>query len=158
MFIAFLRRNWPLLHSPSFPPFCHFTWLPPKSPFATLPLENLDEVQRCSKFLHRDDLRHHICWILLRVDIYQIDHLIIHDPLTYLVTSHINVLRPLVIHVILSEMNRTLTSQWTRAESCMILNISTSPLNHKASFDTSTAAMYSTSVVERAIVTCNSAF
>ena len=34
---------------------------------------------------------------------------IIYDPLTYLVKSHINVLRPLVIPVIFSEMYRTLT-------------------------------------------------
>jgi len=110
MLIESLSKN---LASASFillsPPFCDFTWLPLKSPFATLPLENLDEVQRCSELLHRDGLRHHICWILLRADLYQIDHLIIHDLLTYLVIPHINVLRSLVIHVIFSEMNRTLT-------------------------------------------------
>ena len=89
-------------------PFCEFTRLPPKSPFATLPLKNLDEVQRYSEILHPNNLRHHIYWILLHADIYQIDYLIIHDPLTYLVIPHINVLRPLVIPVILSEMNRTL--------------------------------------------------
>jgi len=85
------------------------TWLLPNSPCATLPLENLDEVQRCSELLHRDGLCHHIRWILLRADLCQIDHLFIHDPLTYLVKSHINVLRPLVIPVILGEMNSTLT-------------------------------------------------
>ena len=77
--------------------------------FATLPLKNLDEVQRCSKLLHRDDLCHHIRWILLRADLYQIYHLIIHHPLTYLVKSHIIVLRLLVIPVIFSEMNSKLT-------------------------------------------------
>jgi len=46
--------------------------------------------------------------ILLRVDFYQIDHIIIHDPLTYLVIPHINVLHPIVIPMILSKMNRTL--------------------------------------------------
>jgi len=77
--------------------------------FATLPLEKLDEVQGCSELLYRDGLRHYIRWILFRADLYQIDHLIIHDLLTYILTPHINVLRPLVIPVILSEMNRTLT-------------------------------------------------
>jgi len=43
----------------------------------TLSLENLDEVQRYSELLHLDGLRHHIHWILLRVDLYQIGHLII---------------------------------------------------------------------------------
>ena len=92
----------------AFSPFCNFTWLPLKISFATLPLENLDEVQRCSELLHRDSLRHHIRWILLHADIYQIDHLIIYDPLTYLVKFHINVLHLLVIPVIFSEMNSTL--------------------------------------------------
>jgi len=108
MFIKSLCRNWPMLHSPSFLPLFGFAWLPPKSPFTILPLENLDEVQRCSELLHWDGLRHHICWILLRANLYQIDHLIIDDPLTYLVKSHINLLCPLVIPVIFSEMNITL--------------------------------------------------
>ena len=90
------------------PRFCDFILLSPMSMLSTLPLEKLDEVQRCSELLHRNGLQHHIYWILLRADLYQIDHLIIHDPLTYLVISHINVLRPLVIPAILSEMNRTL--------------------------------------------------
>jgi len=110
MFIESFRRNWSLLHSPCFFFLLWLTWLPPKScSFATLPLKNLDEAQRCSELLHLDGLRHHIRWILLRADLYQIDHLIIHDPLTYLVIPYINVLHPLVIHVIFSEMNRTLT-------------------------------------------------
>ena len=107
MFIESFRNNWLLFIRLPFSPFCDFTWLLPKSLFITLPLENLNKVQRCSE-LHRDGLRHHICWILLRVNLYQIDHLIIHDPLTYLVISHINVLRPLVIPVIFNKMNRTL--------------------------------------------------
>jgi len=78
-----------------------------RSPFVTLPLENLDEVQRCSDFLHRDGFHHHIRWILLQADFYQIDHLIIHDPLMYLVISHINMLRLLVIPVILSEKSHS---------------------------------------------------
>jgi len=90
------------------PFFCDFTWLSPKSPFIILPLENFDEVQRCSELFHWDGLRPHIRWILLRADLYQIDHFIIHDPLTYLAKSHINVLRLLVIYVIFSEMNSTL--------------------------------------------------
>ena len=91
MFIESLHRNWPLLHSQSFlPPFCDFTWLLSKSLFVTLPLENLDEIQRCSELLYRDGLRYHTCWILLHDDFYQIDHLIIHDPLMYIScdTSH----------------------------------------------------------------------
>ena len=140
------------------PPFCDFTWLSPKSSFSTLPLKNFDEVQRCFELLHRDGLRHHIRWILLHADLYQIDHLIIHDPLTYLLIPHINVLRPLVIPMILSEMNRTLAIVMTRTESCMILNVLTNPINHKAFFDASTAAMYSASVIESAVVSCSSAF
>jgi len=109
MFIESLHRNWPSFYSPYFLPFCDFTWLPPKNPFATLPLENLDEALRCFELLHQDSLHHHIRLILLRVDLYQSDHLIIHDSLTYLVILHINVLRLLVLHVIFNEMNRTLT-------------------------------------------------
>ena len=108
MFSESLRRNWPLLIPLPFSPFCDFTWLPPKSLFATLPLENLDEVQRYSELLHRDCLRYHIRWILLRADLYRIDLLIVHDLLTYLVKFHINMLRSLVIPVIFSEMNSTL--------------------------------------------------
>ena len=158
MFIESLCRNWSLLHAPSFLPFCDFTWLSPKSPFIILPLENFDEVQRCSELFHWDGLHHHIRWILLRSDLYQIDHLIIHDSLTYLVKSHINVLRPLVIPVIFSNMNSTLVVAINLTKSCMILNVSTNSLNHKASFDASTAAMYSASVVKRTIVSYNSAF
>ena len=78
-----------------------------QEPVRHFTLENLDEVQRCSKFLHWDGLRHHICWIHLRADLYQIDHLIIHDPLTYLVKSQISVLRSPVILEIFSDMNST---------------------------------------------------
>jgi len=137
------------------PCFCDYTWFPPKSPFATLLLENLDEVQRCFELIHRDGLRHHIRWIFLRADLYQIDHLIIHGSLTYLVISHINVLRPLVIPMILSEMNRILAVAMNLNLSYMIQNVSTNPLNHKASFDASPVTMYSTSVIERAILSCN---
>ena len=104
MFIEPLCRNWPLLP----PPFCDFTWLSHKSLFATLSLENLDKVQRYFELLHWDDLHHHIRWILFRVDLYPIDHLIILNPLTYLVIPHINVLHPLVIFVILNKMNHIL--------------------------------------------------
>jgi len=38
----------------AFSPFCDFTLLPPNCSFTTLPLEDLDEVQRCSELLHRD--------------------------------------------------------------------------------------------------------
>ena len=46
----------------AFSPFCDFTLLPLKSLFTTLPLKNLNEVQRCSELLHQDGLRYHICW------------------------------------------------------------------------------------------------
>ena len=106
MFIEPLCRNWPPLFTVlSSPPFCDFTWLPLKSSFSILSLDNLNEIQRCSELLHRDGLHHHIRWIHLCADLYQIDHLIIYNPLMYLVIPHINVLRSLVIHVIL---NRTL--------------------------------------------------
>ena len=119
MFIESLHRNWPSFYSPYFLPFCDFTWLPPKNPFATLPLENLDEALRCFELLHQDSLHHHIRLILLRVDLYQSDHLIIHDSLTYLVIPHINVLRPLVIPVI--EMNRTLTVGRSLLPCCLLV-------------------------------------
>jgi len=93
----------------AFFPFCDFTWLPPKSPFSTLLLENLDEVQRYSEILHLDDLCHHVCWILLYTHLHQVNHLVIYDPLTYLEIPHINVLRPLVILVIFCKINCTLT-------------------------------------------------
>jgi len=109
MFIESLCRNGLyFIHLP-FSPFYDFTWLPPKSPFVTLLLEILDEVQRFSELLHSDDLHHLICWILLRADIYQM--------ITLLSTTHWRVLWYLtsmcfirfVIPVILSEMNHTLT-------------------------------------------------
>ena len=108
MFIESIRRNWLPLHHSAFSPFCDFTCLPPKSPFSTLPLENLDEVQRCSELLHRDGLRHHVCWILLCTDLHQVDHIVIYDPLTYFVIPYI-MLHPFVIFVILSKRNNTLT-------------------------------------------------
>jgi len=109
MFIKSLHRN---LASASFTYFLPLLWLHMTSSqdsFTTLSLENLDDVQRCSELLHQDGLRHHICWILLRTDLYQIDHLIIHDLLSYLVIPYINVLHLLLIPMILSEMNHTLT-------------------------------------------------
>ena len=66
------------------------------------------------------------------------------------VIPHINVFRSLVIHVIFSEMNCTLTV--TVNPNC------TGCLNHKASFDAATVTMHSASVIERSIVSCNSAF
>ena len=158
MFIESLRRNWPLFIRLAFFPLfettrgslprarSHFTFGEPWWSSEMLWL------------LHRDGLRHHIWWILLHVDLYQINHLIIHDPLTYLVIPHINVFLPLVTHVILSMIIARWLSQWTRTKSCMILNVSTNPLKHKASFDASTVAMYSVFIFERATLSCNSAF
>ena len=137
-----------IIHCAS-PPFCDLTWLPPKSPFSTLPLENVDEVQRCSE-LHRD-ICHYVCWIFFCTDLHQVDHL----SLTYLVIPHIDVLYPLMIHVILSKINST---RWTWTESCMMPKVLTNPLNHKASLDVSTAAMYFTFVVENAFMSCNFTF
>ena len=110
------------------PPFSFFIWIPPKSSFATLPLKNLDEVQRCSELLHRVGL-HHIRWILLRADLYQIDHLI------YI--THWRILWNLTLMCFvrlwyLWSLARWITlwlSQWTRTESCMILYVSTNPLS-----------------------------
>ena len=72
--------------------------------------------------------------------------------------TSINVLRPLVIPVILSEMNRTLAiamnPNWIMYDT-ESLDQSSQP---QASFDASTAAMYFASVIERAMVSCNSAF
>ena len=159
MFIESLRRNWPLLHSSYFLLlFVTSQWLSPKILFAALPLENLGKVQRCFELLHRDGLRHHICWILIWADLYKIDRLIIYDPLTYLGYLTSMCLVRLWYLWYLARWIALWLSQWTWNESCMILNVSTNPLNHKASFDASTAAIYSTSVVERAIVSCNFAF
>jgi len=49
-------------------------------------------------------------------------------------------------------------SQWTRNESCVIPKVSFNSLNYKVFFDVTIAAMYSASIVERAIISCNSAF
>ena len=127
-------------------------------PVRHLPLENLDEVQRCSELLHRDGLCHHIHWIFLHADFYQINDLIIHDPLTYLVKSHINELRLLVIPVIFSEMNSTLAVAMKSNYILYDIERLNQSFNHKAFFEASTVAMYSASVVERAIVSYNSAF
>ena len=95
MFIEFLHKNWPPHHSPCFlSPFVTSNGSL-KCPFSTLPLENFDKVQRYSELLYLDGLCHHICWILFHADLYQIDHLIIPDPLMYIVIPHINVLCPL---------------------------------------------------------------
>jgi len=93
----------------TFSPLLYFIWLPPKSLISTLSLENLEEVHRYSEVLHWDGLYQHIRWILLCTNLHQIDHLVIYDPLTYLIIPHNDVLRPFMIHVILSKMNNTLT-------------------------------------------------
>jgi len=157
MLIESLCRNWPLLHSFPFSPLL-CTWLSLKSPFATLPLENLDEVQRCSKLLHRDGFRHHIRWIFLM--------LIIIKSITLSSMTHWRILWYLTSMCFiclwymwfLARWIALWLSQWTRTESYMILNISTNPLNHKASFDALTATIYSASIIGRKIVSCNSAF
>jgi len=42
-------------------------------------------------------------------DLHQVDQLLIFDLLIYLIIPHINVLYPLVMHMILRKMNNTLT-------------------------------------------------
>ena len=69
-----------------------------------------------------------------------------------------SMLHLLVIHVIFRKMNSTLAIAINLNRILYDTDVSSNPLNHKASFDVSTAAMYSASVVERAIVPCNSAF
>ena len=96
-------RNWPPYHQITSPFFCNFTRLP-----RAHSLENFDGVQRCSKLLHQDGLYHHVCWIFICIDFDQINNHFHCNPLSYLMISHINVLYPLVIHVILSEIYRTL--------------------------------------------------
>jgi len=107
MFIEPIRRN---LSSASFTvlsfPFCYFTWLFPKSSFSILPLENLDKVQ--ISFLSgwsslSCPLESSLCWS-------SPSRSTCHPwPTNNLMISHINVLRPLVILVIFSKMNSTLT-------------------------------------------------
>jgi len=142
----------------TFSPLCDFTWFPPKSLFSASPFENLDEIQRCSELLQQNGLRHHVRRILLHADLHQVDHLVIYNPLTYLMIPYINVLHSLVIHVIIRKMKSTLTvamnpnwiMHYTKS-----LDQSSQP---QSSFDASTVTMYLASVVERAIVSCNFAF
>jgi len=81
---------------------------PLKSPFSTLPLKNIDEVQKCSELLHRDDICHHVYLILLCTNLHQVNNLFYYNLMTYHIISHINVLCPLVISMILRKMYRTL--------------------------------------------------
>jgi len=158
MSIESLHRNWHLLHSPSFlPPFVtlHGSLLRARLPFTFREPRWISEMLWTFSL---DGLRHHVRQILLRADFYQIDHLIIHDPLTYLVKSHINVLRLLVIPVIFSEMNSTLAVAMKSNYILYDIERLNQSFNHKAFFEASTVAMYSASVVERAIVSYNSAF
>ena len=92
-----------------FSSFCDFTWLPLESPFSSLPLKNLDEIQWCFELLHRDGLHHHVRRIILCIDLHQVDHLVIYVPLTYLMIPHINVFYLFEIPVIFRKMNSTLT-------------------------------------------------
>jgi len=105
--------------------FFGFTWLPPKSPFVTLSLENLNEVQRCSELLHRDSLHHYIRWILFV--------LIFTKSITLSSTTHWRILWYLTSMCFillwypwsLARWIALWLSQWTRTESCMMLNVST---------------------------------
>jgi len=140
------------------PLFCDFTWLPPKSMFSTLPLENLDEVQRCSELLHRDGLYHHVCWISFITDLHQVDHFVIYNPLTFLVIPPINVLHPLMMHMLLNKMNSILTVtvnlNWIMYDA-KYLDQYSQPQDFLRCLNCNKV---SASVVERAIVSCNSIF
>ena len=66
-----------------------------------LPSKYVDEVQRCLELLHWYGLRHHVRMIFLCADCYQLNDLLLQDPLPNLVVPHINVICPLVITLIL---------------------------------------------------------
>ena len=109
MCIEFLCRNWLPLHSPCFLPlFVTSHGSLPRAYFSLYLWRMLMKFRDALNFssrmvssLYPLDSSH--------ANLYQIDHFIIHDALMYLVISHINVLRLLVIPMILSEMNRILT-------------------------------------------------
>ena len=160
MFIESLRRNWlPLIHRAFFP-FCDFTWLPSKSPFSTLLLENLDEVCRFSELLHRDRLCHHVYWILFCTDLHQVNNIFYYESTTqwrilWYLTSMCFVC--LWYMWSLARCITLLLSQQTWTESYM-LKVLINLLNHKAFFNASTAAMCSTFDVESVTVSCKSVF
>ena len=158
MYIESLYRNWPLLHSPSFLPL--FVTSHGSLPRAHSPLYLWRTLVKFRVLWTspQDGLLYHICEIFLRADLYQIDHLTIHDPLTYLVIPHINVLRPLMIHVILIKMNSILTiamnPNWILYDT-ESLNQSSQPQRFLWCLNSS-HILYS--VIERATVSCNSVF
>ena len=110
MFIESLRRNWPLLHSRSFlPTFVTSHGSLPRARPSLYLWRILMKYRDALNFFTRM-----VFLIISAANLYQINHLIIHDPLTYLAIPHINVLCPLVIFVILSEMNYTLAVTMNR--------------------------------------------
>ena len=123
------------------PLFCDFTWRPPKRSFSTLSLENLNEVQRCSELLHQDGLRHLFVGFFFM--------LIFTKSIKLSSTTHWHILwyLTLMCFVLLWYMWSLVrwlalwVSQWIWTESYIIPKILTDPLNHKSSFDSSTAAM-----------------
>ena len=92
-----------------FSPFCDFTRLPLKSPFSTLSLEYIDEIQRYSELFHRYNFCHYVCWIFLCTNLHQVNNFFYYHLMTYPMILHINVLCSLVILMIFSEMNCILT-------------------------------------------------
>jgi len=159
MFIESLHRNWPLLHSPSFHPpvvTSHDSLPRARSPFYLW--------RTLMKF--RDTLNFSTGMVFVIISAEFFFMLIFIKSITLSSMTHWHILWYLTSMCFvrlwylwsLARWIALWLSQWTRTESYMILNVSTNPLNHKASFDASIAAMYSASVVERAIVSYNFTF
>jgi len=159
MLIESLRRNWPLLHSPSFLPL--FVTSHGSLPRALSPLYLWRILMKL-----RDALNFSIGTVFVIISAGFFFVLIFTKSFTLLSTTHWRILWYLTSMCFvrlwyLWSLARWITlwlSQWTRTESCIMLNVSTNPLNHKTFFDNSTAAMYSVSVVEKVAVSCNFAF
>jgi len=108
MFIEPLRRNWTSASfTLLFSLLCDFTWLLPR---ARSPLYLWRILMKFRDALNSTGMVFIIIFVaFFCADLYQINHLINQDPLMYLVILYLNVFCPLVIPVILSEMNHTLT-------------------------------------------------
>jgi len=159
MFIESFRRNWFLLHSRCF-----------SSPFVTshgsLPWAHLSLHlwRTLKKFKDAMNFSTRMVFVIISVGFFFV--MIFIKLITLSSPTHWHVLWYLASMYFIRlwylwSLVRWIVfwlSQWTRTKSYMILNVSTNPLNHKASFDNSTAVMYSASIIERINVSCNSAF
>jgi len=156
MFIVSLRRNGPLLYSPCFlPPFVT------SHGFLSRARSPLYLWRSLMKF--RDALNFSIRMVFVIISagfffVLTFTKLISLSSMTHWRISHQCALSALWYLWSLTRWIALWLSQWTRTESYMILNVSTNPLNHKAFFDASTAAMYSASIIERATVSCTYTF